>query len=69
MPEPIDVQAAANLRDWADRERERAPELAHILDAFAANGLPTPDECTPWEQVRDEQYARLGIVVDSWHVA
>ncbi|MFH9426396.1 hypothetical protein [Streptomyces sp. NPDC017529] len=61
MPEPIDTQAAMKLRDWANREREQAPALADVLDDFAANGLPTPAECTPWEQLRDAHYERLGI--------
>ncbi|MFH8751066.1 hypothetical protein ACH4GK_32005 [Streptomyces rimosus] len=69
MPEPIDTQAAVNLRAWAEREREQTPELAGILEGFAADGLPRLDECKPWEQLRDEHYERLGIVVDSWHVA
>ncbi|MFH8410675.1 hypothetical protein ACH4FX_38780 [Streptomyces sp. NPDC018019] len=69
MPEPISTQAAAYLREWAQREQAASPELAAVLNSIADNGLPRPDECTPWEQLRDEHYKRLGIVVDSWHVA
>lgn len=69
MPEPLDPQAAEALREWAEREREQSPKLADVLEDLAANGLPTPEECTPWEDLRDAHYRRLGIVVDSWHVA
>ncbi|MGW7004852.1 hypothetical protein ACWGCW_19040 [Streptomyces sp. NPDC054933] len=69
MPQPLDDQAAANVRAWADRERDDAPELAAVLEDIATNGLPEPEECSPWEQIRDQRYAELGIPVDSWHVA
>lgn len=67
--QPLDDEAAASLRDWADQERDESPELAAVLDDIAANGLPDPAECTPWEEIRDQRYAELGIPVDSWHVA
>ena len=69
MPQPLDEQAAAELRTWADQERADSPELAAALEDIAANCMPDPDECTPWEQIRDQRYAELGIPVDSWHVA
>jgi hypothetical protein len=67
--EPLDEKAAAELRAWADQEREASPELAAVLEGITANGLPDPADCTPWEQIRDQRYTELGIPVDSWHVA
>ena len=67
--QPLTEQAAADLRARAEQERERAPELAAVLEDLAANGLPDPDEGVSWEEIRDRRYAELGIPVDSWHVA
>jgi hypothetical protein len=67
--QPLTEKAAADLRARADRERDQSPELAAVLDDIATNGLPDPDGCLPWEQIRDQRYAELGIPVDSWHVA
>jgi hypothetical protein len=67
--QPLSEKAAAGLRARAEQEREKSPELAAVLEEIAANGLPDPAECTPWEEIRDRRYAELGIPVDSWHVA
>ncbi|WP_405021671.1 hypothetical protein OHV05_36720 (plasmid) [Kitasatospora sp. NBC_00070] len=40
------------LRSWASAERRRAEELAAALDGIAQHGLPSPEECTPWETLR-----------------
>ena len=69
MPQPLDEQAAENLRAWADRERTQNPELADLLERFAVEGLPGPEDGTPWEEIRDRHYEALGIPVASWHVA
>ncbi|MEU1630851.1 hypothetical protein ABZ746_37535 [Streptomyces sp. NPDC020096] len=67
--QPLSEKAAADLRARAEQERDESPELAAVLEDIAANGLPDPDEGTPWEEIRDRRYAEMGIAVDSWHVA
>ncbi|MFD8516537.1 hypothetical protein ACFV27_37035 [Streptomyces antimycoticus] len=57
-PELTDEQRAA-LRTAAQHERQRANQLATVLEDIATNGLPNPAECTPWEEVRERMWDRL----------
>lgn len=57
-PELTDQQRAA-LRTAAHHERQRAAKLATVLEDIAANGLPDPAECAPWEEVRERMWERL----------
>ena len=57
-PELTDRQRDA-LRTAAHHERRRAAELAKVLEDIAANGLPNPAECAPWEEVRERMWDRL----------
>ncbi|MFJ9523584.1 hypothetical protein ACIRPK_35810 [Kitasatospora sp. NPDC101801] len=53
-------EQAAVLRAWAAQERDRAEQLATFLEDVAVNGLPRPEDCTPWEELRDRRLAELG---------
>jgi hypothetical protein len=55
--DPDEVDA---LRAWAADERARGDSLAAALEAIAANGLPTDDECVAWEEIRESALERLG---------
>lgn len=44
-------------------------ELAALMDRYAEHGLPSVEECTPWETVRDNHYRRLGVDMDAARVA
>ena len=57
----VTAEAADALRLRAAAERARADSYARVLEDIAENGLPDPNECKPWEELRDQQYARLGI--------
>lgn len=68
--ESLDPGEVEALREEAARERESgSPELAALMERYAEHGLPSVDECTPWEYVRDEHYRRLGVDVDGARVA
>ncbi|MFI8201027.1 hypothetical protein ACIF6K_31645 [Streptomyces sp. NPDC085942] len=65
-PAPVDITrqqlepvAADGLRAYAARTRESADQLAAVLEDIAANGLPDPEQCTPWEELRETHLARL----------
>jgi hypothetical protein len=53
---PDDAQA---LRAYAARTRENADLLAAVLEDIALNGLPNPEACTPWEELRERKLAQL----------
>ena len=57
--QPLEPAAADAVRAYAARTRERADRLASVLEDIAANGLPAPEECTPWEELREAHLARL----------
>ncbi|WP_431676137.1 hypothetical protein [Kitasatospora sp. KL5] len=57
--EPLVPDAADALRALAQEERGRAEQLAAFLEDVAANGLPAPEECTPWELLRERRLAEL----------
>lgn len=60
--DPLSPQAAAGLRSYAGRERARTDQLAAVLEDLALNGLPRVEDCTPWEELRDAHYRRLGVL-------
>lgn len=60
--DPLSPQAAAGLRSYAGRERARTDQLAAVLEDLAVNGLPRVEDCTPWEELRDAHYRRLGVL-------
>lgn len=50
--ELTDVQRDA-MRAEADRRRHGADTYASVLEDIATNGLPAPEDCTPWEEIRE----------------
>ncbi|MEU1424988.1 hypothetical protein [Kitasatospora sp. NPDC005751] len=56
---PLDTEAADSLRALAQDERGKAEELAAFLEDVAENGLPDPETCTPWAQLREQRLAEL----------
>ncbi|MEV0537204.1 hypothetical protein [Kitasatospora sp. NPDC050463] len=56
---PLDSEAADSLRAQAQEERGKAEELAAFLEDVAENGLPDPETCTPWVELRDRRLAEL----------
>lgn len=68
--ETLTAEEVEGLRTAAVREREQgSAELAALMEQFAEHGLPRLEDCVPWEQIRDEQYRRLGILADGPRVA
>lgn len=66
----LDPGEVEGLREAAARERvSGSAELAALMERYAEHGLPSADSCTPWEQLRDEHYRRLGVDVDGARVA
>ncbi|WLQ53675.1 hypothetical protein P8A21_39690 (plasmid) [Streptomyces poriferorum] len=55
----MEPAAADGLRAYAARTRESADQLAAVLEDIAANGLPAVEDCTPWEDLRESNLARL----------
>ncbi|MFF3036411.1 hypothetical protein ACFVS7_36060 [Streptomyces rubiginosohelvolus] len=55
----LDSTAAAGLQERAERTRADADRYAAVLEDIAANGLPSVEDCTPWEELREAQLARL----------
>ncbi|WP_431789269.1 hypothetical protein HLK56_33060 [Streptomyces sp. G9] len=55
----LDPTAVAGLQACAQRTRSEADRYAAALDDIAANGLPSVEDCTPWEELREAQLARL----------
>lgn len=72
-PEPdeaLDAEEIEGLREAAVHERENgSAELAALMERFAEHGLPRVEDCTPWEEIRDERYRRLGVDMDGTRVA
>ncbi|MCX5130015.1 hypothetical protein [Streptomyces sp. NBC_00347] len=56
-----------SLLAYAARTRAKANDLAAFLEDVAANGLPGPEETTPWDVVRDRRLAELDA--ERGHVA
>ncbi|MFJ1708518.1 hypothetical protein [Kitasatospora sp. NPDC088346] len=57
--EQLAPEGADALRALAAEERGRAEQLAAFLEDVAANGLPDPEACTPWEELRERHLAEL----------
>ncbi|WP_328303231.1 hypothetical protein OG389_35245 [Streptomyces sp. NBC_00435] len=55
----LEPAAADAVRGYAARIRASADQCAGVLEDIAAYGLPTADECTPWEELREAHLARL----------
>ena len=55
----LDPAAADAMRAYAAQTRARADQFAAVLEDIAANGLPDPEQCTPWEDLREAHLARL----------
>lgn len=55
----VEPDTADGLRAYAARTRESADQLAAVLEDIATNGLPDPEQCTPWEDLREAHLARL----------
>ncbi|MFE1056975.1 hypothetical protein [Streptomyces rochei] len=51
--------AADAIRAYATKTRENADQLATVLEDIATNGLPSVEDCTPWEELRETHLARL----------
>ncbi|MEU0039813.1 hypothetical protein [Streptomyces sp. NPDC006333] len=56
---PLEPAAADAVRAYAARTRADADRFASALEDIAANGLPTVEDCTPWEELREAHLARL----------
>lgn len=60
--EALDAEEVEGLREAAAHERAHgSAELAALMEHFAEHGLPRVEDCTPWEEIRDAQYRRLGV--------
>jgi len=57
--QPLEPAAAEAVLAYAARTRADADRLAAVLEDIAANGLPDPEQCTPWEDLREQHLARL----------
>ncbi|MEU2389545.1 hypothetical protein [Streptomyces sp. NPDC007369] len=55
----LDPAAADAVRAYAARTRANADRFAAVMEDIAANGLPPVEECTPWEELREQHLARL----------
>ncbi|MFE9728636.1 hypothetical protein ACFYQ5_34960 [Streptomyces sp. NPDC005794] len=56
---PLEPAAADAVRAYAAKTRADADRLAAVLEDIAANGLPSVEECAPWEDLRDAHLAQL----------
>ncbi|MFJ5273781.1 hypothetical protein [Streptomyces sp. NPDC088358] len=57
----LEPAAADAVRAYAAETRENADRLAAVLEDIAANGLPSAEDCTPWEGLREAHLARLAV--------
>ncbi|GEB60129.1 hypothetical protein GCM10017674_76120 [Streptomyces gardneri] len=55
----LEPSAALAVRAYAARTRENADQFAAVLEDIAENGLPSVEDCTPWEDLREAHLARL----------
>ncbi|MFE3269945.1 hypothetical protein [Streptomyces sp. NPDC059215] len=55
----MEPAAADAVRAYAAQTRESADRLAAVLEDIAANGLPSAEDCTPWEELREAHLIRL----------
>lgn len=55
----LEPAAADAVRAYAAKTRANADQFATVLEDIAANGLPSVEDCTPWEELREARLARL----------
>ncbi|MEU7297976.1 hypothetical protein AB0A76_33100 [Streptomyces exfoliatus] len=55
----LEPAAADAVRAYAAKTRADADRFAAVLEDIAANGLPDPEQCTPWEEQREAHLACL----------
>ncbi|MFE0737491.1 hypothetical protein [Streptomyces sp. NPDC058855] len=55
----LEPAAADAVRAYAAKTRADADRFAAVLEDIATNGLPDPEQCTPWEELREAHLARL----------
>ncbi|WP_333771876.1 hypothetical protein [Streptomyces sp. IBSBF 2435] len=55
----LEPAAADAIRAFAAKTRAGADRLAAVLEDIATNGLPSVEDCTPWEDLREAHLARL----------
>ncbi|MFH8627471.1 hypothetical protein ACH4A8_37220 [Streptomyces vietnamensis] len=55
----LDPAAADAVRAYAARTRASADQFAAVLEDIATNGLPSAENCTPWEDLRERTLTRL----------
>lgn len=68
--EALDAEEIEGLREAAAQERQNgSAELAALMERYAEHGLPRVEDCTPWEEIRDEHYRRLGVDLGGTRVA
>ncbi|MCL7429808.1 ecdysteroid 22-kinase family protein [Streptomyces sp. YS415] len=57
--EPMSPDGAQAVRAYAARKREQADQVAAVLEDLAENGLPTVEDCRPWEDLREAKLAQM----------
>ncbi len=55
----LEPAAADAVRAYAAKTRADADRFAAVLEDIATNGLPDPEQCTPWEDLREAHLTRL----------
>jgi len=55
----LEPAAADAVRAYAAKTRANADQLAAVLEDIAENGLPSVEDCTPWEELREAHLAWL----------
>ncbi|OSC75758.1 hypothetical protein LEL86_19915 [Streptomyces sp. WA6-1-16] len=55
----LDPTAVAGLQAHAERTRWDSDRYAAVLEDIATNGPPPVEDCTPREELREAQLARL----------
>lgn len=49
------------MRAYAAKTRADADRFAAVLEDIAAKGLTDPEQCTPWEELREAHLTRLSV--------
>ncbi len=47
------------MRPCVHTPGDASDRFAAVLEDIATNGLPDPEQCTPWEELREAHLARL----------
>ncbi|MEU9291936.1 hypothetical protein AB0D57_46975 [Streptomyces sp. NPDC048275] len=55
----LEPAAADAVRAYAAKTRASADQFAAVLEDIAENGLPSVEDCTPWEELREAHLTRL----------